>query len=408
MKIKAIHSRVLSTAAHPDHPTYAEEAGLVVPDRFAREQPGAFARVDDRHRCVYPSDRSTVLVSIEADNGLIGYGEAHAPVAPRVAHTIVIDLLAPILLGQDARQIQVLWEQMFSAMRLRSHTMGFIAEAIAGLDIALWDLLGKYRQEPVWMLLGGAHRRKLPLYSSGIPGGSVEEQIQKLEDILARGFTTAKCGSGSGDLQTHIDIVRPLSAAMGNRGQLLYDAHGAFDLNDAIRFAHLLQELGNVEWFEDALVPEDSASYARLTEATPGLRIAMGETECNRYTVRDRLLTRQCDVLLPDVCRAGGISETFRIAQLADTFGVLWASHVSMSTPLHLAAGLHIGAATPNFLVSEYPTSFDDSPLGKSLCTDSPTPNAGSIKISDAPGLGVTLDEAQVERLTALSESRGV
>ena len=214
--------------------------------------------------------------------------------------------------------------------------------------------------------------------------------------------------SGSGSLQMQMDLIRPLSKAMGNRDTLLYDAHGAFDLNDAIRCAHLLQELGNVEWFEDALVPEDSAGYTRLTEATPGLRIAMGETECNRHTVRARLLTRQCDVLLPDVCRAGGISETFRIAQLADTFGVLWASHVSMSTPLHLAAGLHIGAATPNFLVSEYPTSFDDSPLGKSLCTDSPTPNAGSIKISDAPGLGVTLDEAQVERLTALSESRGV
>ena len=80
MKIKAIHSRVLSTSAHPDQPTYAEEAGLVVPDRFAREQPGALARVDDRHCCVYPSDRSTVVVAVEADNGLIGYGEAHAPV----------------------------------------------------------------------------------------------------------------------------------------------------------------------------------------------------------------------------------------------------------------------------------------------------------------------------------------
>lgn len=408
MKIRAIHSRVLSTAAHPEQASYEEQAGLVVPDRFIREQPGLVTRVDDRHRCVYPSDRSTVLVAIEADNGLIGYGEAHAPVAPRVAHTIVIDLLAPVLLGQDARQIQVLWEQMFSAMRLRSHTMGFTAEAIAGLDIALWDLLGKYRQEPVWLLLGGAYRRTLPAYSSGIPGATAAEQVQKLEQILARGFTTAKCGSGSGSgsLQTQMDLIRPLSQAMGNRGKLLYDAHGAFDLNDAIRFAHYLQELGNVEWFEDALVPEDATGYAQLTAATPGLRIAMGETECNRYTVRDRLLTRQCDVLLPDVCRAGGISETLRIAQLADTFGVLWASHVSISTPLHLAAGLHLGAATPNFLVSEYPTSFDDSPLGKALCTNSPAPEDGAIEITDAPGLGIDLDDAQVERLTALSESR--
>lgn len=408
MKIKAIHSRVLSTAAHPDQTTYEEEAGLVLPDRFARAATGFIGRVDDRHQCVYPSDRSTVLVAIEADNGLVGYGEVHAPVAPRVAHTIVIDLLAPLLLGQDARQIQVLWEQMFSAMRLRSHTVGFTAEAIAGLDIALWDLLGQYRQEPVWMLLGGAYRRQLPVYSSGTPGATVAAQVQSIEQILARGFNAAKCGCGYGSLQEQMDLVGSLSAALGKDGKLLVDAHGAFDLNDALHFAQLLQDLGNVEWFEDALVPEDADSYARLTEATPGLRIAMGETECNRYGVRERLLRRQCDVLLPDVCRAGGITETWRIAQLADTFGVLWASHVSISTPLHLAAGLHIGASTPNFLVSEYPTSFDESPLGKTLCTNSPVPSAGSIEITDAPGLGVTLDEAQVKRLTALSDSRSI
>ena len=206
--------------------------------------------------------------------------------------------------------------------------------------------------------MGGTYRPTLPVYSSGIPGGSSEKQVQQLE------------------------------------GTLLYDAHGAFDLNDAIRFAHFLQELGNAKWFED------TSGYARLTEAKPGLRIAMGETECNRYTARDRLLTRQCDIFLSDVCRAGSISETMRIAQLADTFGLLWASHVSISTPLHL------GAATPNFLVCEYPTSFDDSPIGKALCTDSPVPKDGAIEVTDAPGLRVSLDEAQVERLTALSENR--
>jgi hypothetical protein len=146
-------------------------------------------------------------------------------------------------------------------MRLRSHTMGFTAEAIAGLDIALWDLLGKYRQEPVWRLLGGADRQTLPVYSSGIPGDTSEKQVQQLEGILARSFTTAKCGSGS--LQMQMDLIRPLSKAMSDRGTLLYDAHGAFDLNDAIRFAHFLQELGNVEWFEDALIPEDASGYAR-------------------------------------------------------------------------------------------------------------------------------------------------
>jgi len=97
---RPLHYGVLSTAAHPEQASYEEEACLVVPERFIRDRPGAVTRVDDRHRCVYPSDRSTVLVAIEAENGLVGFGEAHAPVVPRVVNTIVTDLLAPVLLGQ--------------------------------------------------------------------------------------------------------------------------------------------------------------------------------------------------------------------------------------------------------------------------------------------------------------------
>ena len=104
-------------------------------------------------------------------------------------------------------KIKAISSRVFSAMRLRSHTMGFTAEAIAGLDIALWDLLGKYRQEPVWRLLGGAYRQTLPVYSAGIPGDTSEKQVQQLEGILARGFTTAKCGSGNPTLQMQMDLL---------------------------------------------------------------------------------------------------------------------------------------------------------------------------------------------------------
>ena len=405
MRIKAVHTYLLSTAKLSGQTTYEETAGLVLPERAA-DTSGYRGRLDERHRCVYPRDRSTLLaVCVESESGLRGWGEAHAPVVPRVAQTVVTDLLAPIIVGQDARHIAPLWEQMFSSMRLRSHTQGFTAEAIAGVDIALWDLLGHYRQEPVWMLLGGAFNTKLPAYSSGVPGATQEDRHQTIEQTLAQGFNALKCSCGRGSLQEQMDVVRPLSEAIGTRGRLLVDAHGAFDLADALTFARFLQDLGNVEWFEDPLVPEERDGYARLTEGTPGLRIAMGETECNRYGVRDRLLNRQCDVLLPDVCRAGGISETWRIAQLADAFGIGWASHVSISTPLHLAAGLHVGAATANFLVSEYPSHFAESPLGQALCRRAPTPQNGSIDVGDEPGLGVELDEERVAELTLAQQT---
>jgi D-arabinonate dehydratase/D-galactarolactone cycloisomerase len=117
-------------------------------------------------------------------------------------------------------------------------------------------------------------------------------------------------------------------------------------------------------------------------------------------------MSHQCDVLLPDVCRAGGISETLRIARLADTFGVSWASHVSMSTPIHLAAGLHVGAATPNFYISEYPTGFSGSPIGDRLVKTPLVVDGGWVELSDEPGLGLDLDLQAIEELTQLSETR--
>ena len=403
MNITAVHSRVLSTAAGSG-PTYEQSAGLHFPEAAGASGPFP-GRRDNRHTCAYPDVMSTVLVTVEA-GGLVGYGEAHAPVAPRVAHTIVIDLLAPLLIGQDARQIDVLWERMFSAMRLRSHTQGFMAEAIAGVDIALWDLLGQQRQEPIWLMLGGAHQRRLPVYSSGVPGATEGERVAAVERLLAEGFTVMKASSGRGSLDEQMSLIRPVAEAVGSRGRLLVDAHGAFDLADAERFADFLTELGNVDWFEDPLVPEDGHAYTSLTASTRQLRIAMGETECNRYGVRDRLQSHQCDVLLPDVCRAGGISETLRIARLADTFGVSWASHVSMSTPVHLAAGLHVGAATPNFYISEYPTGFSLSPIGDRLVKTAIVVDGGWVELSDRPGLGLDLDLQAIEELTQLSETR--
>jgi len=396
MRITAVQAHVLSTERLADAERYEDTAGLRFPEN---SPPGEGAgRTDERHLCVYPTARSTVLVTVETETGLVGIGEAHAPVAPRVVRTIIRDLFAPLLVGQDARQIGWLWERMFSAMHLRSHTQGFTMEAIAGIDIALWDLLGRYRQEPIHMLLGGAYRRQIPLYASGIPGETLAERLETVDSLLQSGFRVIKVSCGRGSLQDQIEIATAISEIVGAKGQLTIDAHGGFDISDALRFAESLEELGNVLWLEDPLIPEDHQGYRELTRSTT-LRIAMGETECNRYGVRDRLLGNECNLLLPDVCRAGGISETFRIAQLADVFGVSWASHVSTSTAIHLMAGLHVGSVTPNFLISEFPTGFAEGPFGNALLSEPMSVDAGQFQMSDKPGLGIELDQSEIEKL---------
>ena len=401
MKITSITCQILSTAQQQGATRYEDTAVLKFPQTTSGSENVFSGRADTRHICVYPSDRSTALIRVQTDTGLEGIGEAHAPAAPRVVQTIVEDLLTPILVGQDARSIDVLWERMFSAMRLRSHTQGFTLEAIAGVDIALWDLLGKHYGEPIWRLLGGAYRLKMPVYSSGTPGQTVDARREGVHKVLDEGFSVVKTSCGRGSFWEQMELVRQMSDAVADRGQLLVDAHGGFDLKDAIRFARFLEGLDNVEWFEDALLPEDHDGYRELTLSTP-LRIAVGETDCNRYVVRDRLLNKECDLLLPDVCRAGGISETLRIAQLADVFGVSWASHVSTSTAVHLMAGLHVGAATPNCFISECPSGFAHGPFGNCLLKEPLVFENGHITLNEKPGLGIELDEEAVAQLVLL------
>ncbi len=402
MKITAVTCDILSTVQHRG--AYEDAAGLKFPQvapQTAQIFPG---RSDTRHLCVYPPGRSTALIRVQTDSGIEGIGEAHAPVAPRVVKTIVEDLLTPILIREDPRAIAVLWDRMFSAMRLRSHTQGFALEAIAGIDIALWDALGKHYGEPIWRMLGGPYRLQIPVYSSGTPGQTIESRRRGIENVLNEGFSVVKTSCGRGTITEQMHLVRQMSDAVGDRGTLLVDAHGGFDLKDARRFARFLEDLGNVEWFEDALLPEDHRGYRALTQSTP-IRIAVGETDCNRYVVRDRLLNKECDILLPDVCRAGGISETLRIAQLADVFGISWASHVSTSTPIHLLAGLHIGAATPNCFISECPSGFAQGPFGNGLLTEPLPLENGHITLTENPGLGITLNEDAIARLI-LSETK--
>ena len=147
-----------------------------------------------------------------------------------------------------------------------------------------------------------------------------------------------------------------------------------------------------VGWLEDPLPPEDVEGYAALCAALD-IPVASGETECNRWLFEEKLRRRASDVILPDVCRAGGISEGRKIALIADVHNVPWCVHASISTAVHLMAGLHLAAATPNFLLCEYPSSFKTSALANELFRGLPRPEGGFFDLLDKPGLGLEMDE---------------
>jgi len=387
---------------------YEASAGLrapVMPATVAAEAQGygisPLQANSGRHLCVYPVHAETLLVKISTAEGLVGWGEAHSPPTPRVSQALIEDLLAPQLLGHDPLAVEAHWDRLYHSMRLRGHSSGFMMEALAGIDIALWDLAGKALGQPIYRLLGGPFRHggegppRVPCYASGVPGATLEERLEAAERHIANGFGAMKLSIGRGSLEQDVLQVETIAAALHHRAELLVDAHGVYDARSVVPAARRMQDAG-VRWLEDPLPPEDVPGYAALCAAME-MPIANGETECNRWQFHDKLARRAADVILPDICRAGGISEGRKIALLADLYGVPWCAHVSIGSWVHLAAALHLAAATPNFAMCEYPNPLSPNPLGDALLREPLHYEAGFLTVPDGPGLGIAFDEEALE-----------
>lgn len=229
-------------------------------------------------RSLYSDRFETLLVKITCADGSHGWGEALAPVAPEVPQAVVDRLLGPVLIGADPRQVRPLCATLTGLMRERGHLVGHQADALAAVDIALWDLAGKAYGVPVYALLGGAFRTEVPTYVSGL--------TRPVEDWLAHGVQAIKLHLGRGvdaDLAAYDEVARP-----GLR--LAVDAHWAYDPADALRLGRALDE--RRAWFLEApLVPEDLDGHRELAAsiATP---VAVGETLRNRYEFRAWLAAR--------------------------------------------------------------------------------------------------------------------
>ncbi len=365
---------------------------------------GVWNRLDHASPSRTPGVEQATLVKITTSQGLIGWGECHAPVAPRMQSRIIADLFRPLLVGQDARQVEALWQRMYRSERVRGYSTGAHLEAIAGIDLALWDLLGKFAGVPVYQLLGGAYRTRIPTYAtfSGTytgrdQGKVVSEQARKM---AASGFTVLKLALRQGPGSDELETVKALAEALAPNAQVAVDALGAFTLNEAVRMGHELDRIGNIAWFEDALVPDDLPRYPELARAVD-TAICTGEMLSTRYQFRDLLMQRGADMVNPDVGRAGGITECRRIAWIADAFGALWAPHVSTGSAPYMAASIHLAVSSPNCAMMEvYDGNKQDGPFGNALLQEPLDMGPGYARVPERPGLGVNFDERALAKVT--------
>ena len=335
-----------------------------------RSRPSIRRRV--RRRYLYSPTIDTVIVRLTTDTGLVGHGEAKAPVAPQATKAIIDLLLADLVRGADPRDVTVLWERMYAGMRVRGHRAGFYLEAMSGIDIALWDLAAQAAGVPIASLLGGVFResdQRLRLGPAGprsrMPTArrsrrSSEEALQ----LRPQGYTGLKMALGRG-IEGDLRSVRAVRDRLGGDFLIYTDAAGVYDRAQALQLGRGLEELG-VAWLEMPIPPEDVEGYGLLADALT-LPIAL-DSLSSRYEVAEFVLRcRGLDVVQPDVCRAGGITECRRIAELADAFGLAFAPHVSIGSAVHIAATLHLAAAMPNTMTSEY--WIGDNPIGNAWLT---------------------------------------
>lgn len=354
-----------------------------------------------RMRPSYATGIDTCLVRVETDTGIVGWGEAKAPVAPRVARAIVQDLLRELLIGADPRDIEPIWETMYASMRLRGHESGFLLEALSGIDIALWDVVGKHLGEPVHHLLGGGYRDRVPVYASGVPAtrsAPGEADHQRMLDAAAGavecGFQALKMAIGLG-AETDVASVEAVRAHVGPGIEVFADAAGNYDVATAVRVGRELERLG-VGFFEAPLPHEHVEGYAEVARAL-AIPIA-NDVITNRYQALRYLRAGGLDLIQPDVCRVGGLTELRRIAILADAFGVACTPHVSIGSAIHFVASFHAAAAMPNLVRHEY--WMGANPLGDALLVEPALGLVdGCVRVPQEPGLGIEVDEARVRAL---------
>jgi L-alanine-DL-glutamate epimerase-like enolase superfamily enzyme len=341
------------------------------------------------------------LVRVHTDDGVSGVGEI-SPMNAAVTHTLVTEALAPLVVGQDPAEIERLWHKMFHAP-YKLGPMGAHLEAIAGIDIALWDIAGKVAGQPLYALLGGRFREAPEVYASSMQRGMTPaEEAARAVSFAEQGYRAYKIHSATpwmydtGFDQT-IDTVREMRAAVGDDFDILVDVNNAYYPHTAIKVARALERY-NVWHFEEPLAAHDHDGYAELARAVD-IPIAGGEQEYTRWQFRDLILHAHLDILQPDVIKCGGITEFRRIAALAQTFNKPITVHNTQPT-IGTLAHLHLWVSTPNCV---YPQEYNIEPHplrdNDPIWRQPVLPAGGRMRPPDAPGLGVELDEAVVARL---------
>ena len=354
-------------------------------------------------RVVNARMRNWVFVKVETDQGLVGWGEASLEWKTRAVVGCVEDL-APLVLGQDPRRIEHLYQTMYRHSFFRMGVIGM--SALSGIEQACWDIFGKSLEVPVYQLLGGAVRESIRMYDH-LGGGEMnalylqdqpERMAERARESVAAGYSAIKALvvpvseplDGLAPIRRAEACMAAIREAVGDEVDIMVDLHGRTTPAMAIQYGQVLAPY-RLFFFEEPCPPENPKALAEVARGLPGVPIATGERLVTRFQFRELFEQGACAVVQPDLCHCGGLWEARKIAAMAETYYVSVAPHNPLG-PIATVAAIQFGFATPNFLIQEAIRS--DVPWRDEVVTTPIRVIDGHVSLPEAPGLGIEVDEA--------------
>lgn len=354
------------------------------------------------------------FVRIYTDEGIVGTGECNSggPGFSGFATKSAILAMKPLLIGEDPFNINLIYEKLRRRGRYGGSSHAPLIFALTGIDNALYDIVGKALNVPVYQLLGGKFRDKLRLYADCHAGETSDPQAyaDKALEVVAEGYTAVKFDVdhavegkldpynwtvGAREMNQVIKLIEGLRDALGYSTDLAIDCHGQFDLPSAITLAKAVEPL-RLLWLEEPVPAENLDALAQVRRSS-STAICTGENHYTRFEFLEMFALKATDIIMPDLAKAGGIAEGKRIADIADVHYIPIAPH-NVSSPLGMMAACHVMASVPNFLLLEFHGRMIS--WWNDLCDgDQPFIEQGFMRVSERPGIGVELNPKAAKAL---------
>ncbi|HRW05992.1 MAG TPA: mandelate racemase/muconate lactonizing enzyme family protein [Caldilineaceae bacterium] len=351
------------------------EAGTIPSDRGYFIRPG--------NQTIYSIHDHTVLIKLTTARGVVGWGESFGVVSPLTVASILRDVALPLVCGRDPHDVVAISEDIYNAMRVRGFFGGFYVDALAGLDMALWDLRGKLTDLPICKLLGAQRHQRIPVYVSGLPKATRSERAALAKEWIDKGYRAVKFAAAVAD-EGEVAEMQAIREAIGPEPEILVDFHWRYTDQEAIKLITTL-EAYDLAVAEAPVQSEDMDGQARVT-ASVKTPVAIGEELRTIYEYRPRFVKRCMSIIQPEMAHMG-ITSFWEVCRMAQAFHCKVMPHATIGVGIAQAASLQVAAALSNLVMHEYQHSIFDRNL--QFITGNMRCEAGYFYLPDGPGLGV-------------------